>query len=349
MTGGSTPSGFVVNAPGANPVNTSAGVATFTNVAVRKVGTAYQLRANGTFNSTPLTQGTSSAFNITPGALDKLYFAADALVTPTFPGGQPIDTAKVSAKIYSACAAAPVGSVRPCLSTSTPVKVLAVDAWENRKPGVTVSIVNNPNISFSGNTPVTTSTSPTQLGEAWFSNLSIGFISSIQTDKYTLVASSGAKSVTSASFRIVSDLANCVGQSKCTNTTTNNSITTPENSFSISKVTLGGTFGQVVETTNFTDGSDVNGKCGANTTLANAVDVRVIGDNVQITKPTTTMFVIIKSKTLQFTTASAPGTPQPSMSASAPSISTRGPWCHGPARTRRTRRRPQSQLQMRTT
>ena len=83
VTGGSTPSGFVVNAPGANPVNTSAGVATFTNVAVRKVGTAYQLRANGTFNSTPLTQGTSSAFNITPGDPKSLTFTTNPISTYT--------------------------------------------------------------------------------------------------------------------------------------------------------------------------------------------------------------------------------------------------------------------------
>ena len=57
VTGGSTPSGFVVNAPGANPVNTSAGVATFTNVAVRKVGTAYQLRATARSTAPPSLRG----------------------------------------------------------------------------------------------------------------------------------------------------------------------------------------------------------------------------------------------------------------------------------------------------
>ena len=87
---------------------------------------------------------------------------------------------------------------------------------------------------------------------------------------------------------------------KCTNKSTNSNAIKPENSFSITKST-NGVFNQVVQTTNFSDPAlDVNGQCVKAAAIGNAVDERVKGiDQNSTTKPTTTMFVNLKMKTLQ--------------------------------------------------
>ncbi len=103
----------------------------------------------------------------------------------------------------------------------------------------------------------------------------------------------------------MSDLANCTGQTKCFNNTTNTSVSLPENSYTQAKVTTGA-FGQVVTTTNFSDPAlDVNAKCAGDrtgATIGSAIDARVIGDlaSINSTKPTTTMVMIIPIKTLKF-------------------------------------------------
>jgi hypothetical protein len=53
---------------GTNPINAAAGVASFNNLSINLVGTAYQLTAT----SGALTQATSNTFNITAGAASKL-------------------------------------------------------------------------------------------------------------------------------------------------------------------------------------------------------------------------------------------------------------------------------------
>ena len=73
LSGGSSPSGY------SNPAaaNTSNGTATFSNVAVRKVGTNYKLTAT----SGSLTAGDSTLFNITPGAPKSLKVATGPAAT----------------------------------------------------------------------------------------------------------------------------------------------------------------------------------------------------------------------------------------------------------------------------
>jgi hypothetical protein len=244
-------------------------------------------------------------FTVGPAALDQLTFASYA--PASFVGGQPIDT-KVGSVIYSFCVGSTTG-LDPCTAASTPVKVLAVDPYGNRKPGIAVSIAPspaaNPASAFTGGTPAITTSSggAVPLGEAWFSSMSIGTVSSLHTDAYTLSATGGSKVGNSGSFRIVSSLDQCTGKNKCINNTSNNSIDKPENSYSVSRITAG-SFGNVVETTNFTNASDVNTKCAADRTgptIGNAIDVRVLGiDLTSSTKPTTTMFVTLKMKTLKF-------------------------------------------------
>jgi len=255
---------------------------------------------------------TSGAFGVKPNNLNNISFAATDQADPTFGGGQPLDT-KVSSIIYSACNRNPAAvgnpTADPCLSTSAPVKVLARDGFGNRKPGVEVTISTTPAVdpstSFVGTKTGTTGdgTSGTTLGEATFSSLKITKISGTQTDAYRLVATAGSLDpLESKTFRIVSDLAQCTGQSRCFNNTRNNSVATPENSYSQTKAKTGN-FGNVVATTNFANPTDVNAQCATvrtGPTIGSAIDVRVAGDNLNVQQPTTTMVMIIPIKTLKF-------------------------------------------------
>jgi hypothetical protein len=252
---------------------------------------------------------TSNSFAVQSAALDRLEFGAVSGTAPAFGGGQPIDT-KVSSVIYSACSAAPAGSADPCLSSSAPVKVVALDAYGNRKPGQSVGISRQAFPSgghsgtFTGTQPKTTSdgSGATPLGEAWFSDLKLSTISGTATDRYTLTAASGSKTRVSSSFRIVRDLANCSNQAKCFNSTKNNSIPNPENSYSQAKAS--GTFGNnVITTTNFSNPAlDVDNKCTSVRTRASigsAIDVRVVGAPSDLSSATTTMVMTIPIETLK--------------------------------------------------
>jgi len=118
-----------------------------------------------------------------------------------------------------------------------------------------------------------------------------------------LRATSGTVTGDSSSFRIVSDLANCLNQPKCFNNTKNNSVDKPENSYSQSKTTTG-QFGNVITTTNFSNPAlDVDGKCSGvrtQSTIGSAIDVRVVGAAADIRDATTTMVMILPMKTLKF-------------------------------------------------
>jgi len=77
VTIGSNPgNGTLSGTSTATPVN---GMATFGNLSINKVGTAYTLLANGT----GATTGTSSAFNITVGPLSQLVFTGQPPATTT--------------------------------------------------------------------------------------------------------------------------------------------------------------------------------------------------------------------------------------------------------------------------
>ena len=65
---GTNPSSGTLN--GTTPVTAAAGVATFSNLSINKVGTGYTLTAS----ATGLTGSTSSAFNVTAGTATQLVF-----------------------------------------------------------------------------------------------------------------------------------------------------------------------------------------------------------------------------------------------------------------------------------
>jgi hypothetical protein len=150
---------------GTTPVNTNAsGLATFSNLSIDKIGTGYTLAAS----SAGLAGATSNTFNITLGPAAKVVFST-----------QPSNT--VSATAMSA------------------VVVQILDAGNNvvttSSSGVALTIANNAGpggvLTGGGSTPAAS-------GVATFSNLKI--------DKsgvgYTLLATSGAFTATSAAFTI---------------------------------------------------------------------------------------------------------------------------------------------------
>jgi hypothetical protein len=142
----------------------TAGVATFANLSINKVGNGYTLIAT----ASGLVYDISTPFNIIPGSPTKLVLA------------QPSST--------------PVGA------TISPVQVTVEDAQGNTVTGyggsVTIGIASGP---FGGGfTPASTTTVAASSGVATFSNLSIDLIGT-----YTLQASSGAlTSLTSDPFFI---------------------------------------------------------------------------------------------------------------------------------------------------
>lgn len=248
---------------------------------------------------------TSNLFAVQSADLASLRFSSTTAsqTAPAFAGGQPIDT-KVGAKMYSACTPAAVGSADPCTTASTALKVLATDAYGNRKPGVSVAITRQPVSptvgigSLAGTASGTSSAGGSvPLGETWFSDLSNTAISGTQTDRYQLTATSGSIDGISAKYRVVTDLAQCTGQTKCVNTAT---TPTEQVSFSYSKAQIA--YGDVATTTNFSDPTlDVNGQCTAGRTgptIGSAFDMRIVG-NTGTSNPTTTMFTTVKMKTLK--------------------------------------------------
>ncbi len=169
-----------------NAVN---GIATFSGISINKIGTGYTLTAN----STGLTQATSTAFNITPGAATQLVF-----------GQQPTNTVAGA-------------------SISPAVTVQVEDANGNVVTASTASITVAIGANPGGGTLSGTKTVNAVSGVATFSGLSI--------DKtgtgYTLTAAStGLTGATSSSFNITPGAASkLVFSQQPTNTTAAQTIT----------------------------------------------------------------------------------------------------------------------------
>src|SRR3989441_329437 len=152
---------------GTATVAASGGVATFSTLSINKTGTGYTLQAT----STGLIAVTSSADNITAGAVNALTF-----------GQQPTDTVAGQ-------------SIAPA------VTVQAQDSFGNNVPNASVAIAlaTGSTGTLSGTTTRSTNTS----GVATFDNLSINLVGSKQ-----LRATSGTPFVTSTAFNITPAAAN---------------------------------------------------------------------------------------------------------------------------------------------
>ena len=158
---------------GSATANASAGVATFSNLSIDKVGTGYTLTAA----SSGLTGATSGAFNITPAAASKLVFS----VQPT------------SALAGSSISPAVVVQVQDAAGNVVTSSVAAIAMAIGTNPGTSV---------LSGTTPVNAIA-----GVATFSNLSLNKVGT----GYTLVATSaGLTLATSSTFDITPGAANKV-------------------------------------------------------------------------------------------------------------------------------------------
>ncbi len=150
---------------GTTTVAASGGVATFSNVSINKTGTGYTLQA-----STPTLLRTSTTFNITPGPTTQLIFST------------------------------PPTNATAGVALAPAVVVTAQDAYANTTTfagSVLLAIAANPGggtLSATPN-PITAVT-----GVATFPNVSINRTGT----GYTLRASSGSLSVTSAAFNIIS-------------------------------------------------------------------------------------------------------------------------------------------------
>ena len=173
---------------GTTTVNAVSGVATFSNLSIDKAGTGYTLTAS----SSGLTGATSSAFNITAGAVTKLVF-----------GTQPSNTAAGS-------------SITPAVTMQ--VQDAGGNLVTTSTASITVAIGTNPGSgTLSGTTTITASG-----GVATFSNLSINKTG----NGYTLSATStGLTSATSSAFNITAGAATqLVFSQQPTNTVAGSSI-----------------------------------------------------------------------------------------------------------------------------
>ena len=141
----------------------------------------------------------SDAFTVNPAGATKLVFSDTAAGF----AGQPIDT-KVSTPIYSVCGPAPAGATNQCAvpPSSTPVKVLAIDAYGNRVSGVGVTIGASPSVTVgAGNTGTSVGGTP---GVAPFGEISFSTLSIATAGTYRLTASAaGGVSGLSNQFNVV--------------------------------------------------------------------------------------------------------------------------------------------------
>jgi hypothetical protein len=174
---------------GTATVSAVAGVATFSNLSIDKVGTGYTLGAT----SAGLTSATSTAFNITAGGATKLVFAQ-----------QPTNTTAAA-------------SITPAVTVQ--VQDASGNVVTSSTASVTIAIGTNP----SAGTLSGTVTVNAVAGVATFSNLSIDKVGT----GYTLsVTSAGLTSATSSTFNITAGVASkLVFTQQPTNTASASSIT----------------------------------------------------------------------------------------------------------------------------
>ena len=265
--------------------------------------------------------GTSTGFEVSAAAAAYVDFE-DATTTVPF-NGQPITTKK-GTNIYSICD--PSGSsVTPCLATpsSSPVQVLVRDAYGNpvQSEAVTLSAVT------SGFTVTGAGTSGAD-GKVAFDPISA--LPSTKTGALVIKAAldnNASVNTNSQSFEIVDDLTACNGQSCSSNSTHQlgsfgptsltptkgkpapSSVTqrayarisTDEDFFNIDT--------NVLLTTRWTTPSEVNNKCGSNSSLGDGVDIQAQGLGLVNTTPSTQMVLVLPAKTLQALGVSSRGTP----------------------------------------
>jgi hypothetical protein len=320
-TGLSTSPDCTSCASGASAPDYTAGFGTWTDGAATASVTAY---AAETGRTVTVTDGSvdddSNSFAVGVSTATNVDFADSAV---TF-NGQPITTKK-GTNIYSVCDPS-ASTATPCLATpsSSPVQVLVRDAYGNpvESEGVTLSAVT------SGFTVAGTGTTGAD-GKVAFDPISA--TPSTKTGALVLNAAlddNATVNTNSQSFEIVDDLKACDGQS-CSSSSLHTvgsivptsltptkgkpapspitqrayaRISTDEDFFNIDT--------NVLLTTRWIDPiTEVNNKCGSNTSLGDGVDIQAQGLGLVGTTPSTQMVLVLPAKTLQALGISSRGTP----------------------------------------
>lgn len=232
---------------------------------------------------------TSNDFAVAPVAASKLFFEYPSFLVDSQPfNGQPIDT-KIGQKVYHVCSPAPVSSTDPCLATSDPVKVMAIDLYGNRASATSVTV----KVNGAG--------SPTAAAVTSDGVASIPAPAAPATSGgFNLVAyATGAANGTSRTVQAVNDLEACVGtacDNKATNQQTNKQTT----------------FGKILKTGQaFGGGNPVtlqtqflpfdNGLCSDPTakSVGQTTEVKVTGTGVSATSPNFTLVLIYPKDTIK--------------------------------------------------
>jgi hypothetical protein len=232
-------------------------------------------------------QNTSNGFTVNPVAADKLFFDY-----PSFSfDGQPIDT-EITDKVYHVCSPAAVLAADPCLGTSDPVKVLAIDVYGNKAASTNVSVkVNNTGASYTGTTAsgiasILTPTAPVAPGTA---------------GPFSLTASaSGTTGRTSKIVQAVNDLEACgINPTFCDNLAANQDSKKQS------------AFGKIVKTDQVFTSNPVtfqtqfiafdNGKCGdpLAKTVGQTTEMKITGTGVTATSPNFSMVLLYPKDTIK--------------------------------------------------
>ena len=261
---------------------------------------------------------------IRPAAVSSLVFTAQPIDTQ-------MNTTTVSSPIYSACLPPPTGSPSPCAPTPTsaPVQVTAYDQFGNLAgPGTLGADAGTApvyiTIKDGASPPVTLEASvPTSGGVVSFVDATPLKITTLETTKLYATATQAATSSVPAGsanqpsrqIRIVLRVTACPESMKCSQTAMDTfspkaGIQLPENAYGqligTSNLYTPNGPSNVLLTTNFLPGSTVDGKCqttspsGTNSTIGTAVELRVTGVGITNPKPSSTMLIILKMKTLQY-------------------------------------------------
>jgi hypothetical protein len=280
--------------------------------------------------------GVSNGFGVGVSSATNVDFADSAV---SF-NGQPITTKK-GTHIYSVCD--PSGSpTTPCLAapSSTPVQVLVRDAYGNpiESEGVTLAAVTSGfTVTGSGTTGAD--------GKVAFDPISA--TPSTKTGGLVLKAtldSNATVTNNSQSFEIVDDLTACDGQSCSSNSThtvgvlaptlspTRGKPSSPVTQRAYARISTDEDFfdldaeANVLLTTRWIAPTEVNNKCGSNSSLGDAVDIQAQGGLAETT-PSTQMVLVLPAKTLQALGISSRGTPSFNVCLGALDLSgTADPW-----------------------
>jgi hypothetical protein len=285
--GGATLSGLAASPNGSPPTYGTLAVwdngSSSTAVTATKSQTGARLTASDVIDGVTVT-GQSAAFSVAPASAASLAFADAA---NSF-SGQPVD-AQFDTPIASSLG-----------STYIPVKVIALDAFENRVGDVQVTMSSSPDSptdstdDLDGTKIVSTNSSSafgtSPYGEAAFSTLSI-----TKYGTYTLSATDGSRTATSTSFQIVADLEKCAG-STCKSTGRSTGANLQITYSSLTGIT---TFSNVTLTTSFIGDASTAGCANPGNAFGQLTEVRVQGSGVATTQPDFLMAMIIPKGTLQ--------------------------------------------------